>query len=227
MTYRGLVAGALAGMLALTVARAQDMAAEFPIATEDGRTLANHTLPADAAARVNALPVKVVVGNPKGDVTLVEFYDLNCPYCRKAATDISDLLKADAGLRLVLVPYPVLGIASIQAGRVEFALAKLATPKQFHDFHLAIYAGRGTVDGERALAVAKRLGFGADKLIPLANQDDITEAMKANARLGNVFGMQATPSFIVNGVALVGYPGRASLQAVLQAERQCGKVVCG
>jgi protein-disulfide isomerase len=221
---------ALAALLALSsagVVGAQDMTAEFPIRGEDGSPVANHTLAPDLAARVEALPSKVVIGNPSGDLTLIEFYDLNCPYCRKAASDIAELLKADQKLRVVLVPYPVLGIASIQAGRVDFALAKLVTPRQFHDFHRAIFSGRGVVDGNRALEVAKSLGFAAERILAIANDDAITEAMKAHARLGDTLGMRATPSFVVKGVAIVGYPGRAALEALLKAARQCGKLVCG
>ena len=62
-------------------------------------------------------------------------------------------------LRLVLVPFPVLGIASIAAGRVELAVAKLGTPAQFYEFHHRVYAQRGVTDGERALDIARGLGF--------------------------------------------------------------------
>ena len=87
-----------------------------------------------------------------------EFYDLNCPYCRIASSDIADMVDLDSELRLVLVPYPILGIPSVGASRVELALAKLGTPQQFYDFHRRVYAQRGTTDGNRALAIAQELG---------------------------------------------------------------------
>ncbi len=96
----------------------------------------------------------MVAANPQGDVTLVEFYDLNCPFCRRASAEIETMVKADPRLRLVLVPFPVLGIPSVLAGRVELAVAKSVPPEKFYEFHRAVYAGRGTIDGQRALAVA-------------------------------------------------------------------------
>jgi protein-disulfide isomerase len=168
----------------------------------------------------------VTVGNPNGKTTLVEFYDLNCPYCRIASADIADMVDLDPNLKLVLVPFPVLGIPSIAASQVELAVAKLATPQQFYAFHRKIYAQRGTTDGVRALAVAQSLGLDVKKLAALGDSDDITETMKDHVRLGDSLGLAATPSFIIGGVAILGYPGRYRLQAIVDAASTCGKVVC-
>src|SRR5665213_2737453 len=92
---------------------------QFPIEADDGTVIANHAVTAELESQNEKLPGVVVVGNVKGKVTLTEFYDLNCPYCRKASTDIADLVRGNPELRLVLVPFPVLGIASIQGTRVE------------------------------------------------------------------------------------------------------------
>lgn len=197
----------------------------YPIKGEDGSPVINHRLPVELAGRIETLPGAVVVGNPRGDVTLVEFYDLNCPYCRKAAKDISEVLAADKELRLVLVPFPVLGIPSIAAGRVEMAVARL-TPARFHEFHRKIFAGRGTIDANRALAVTKEMGLAAEAVIAAANDDAVTEAMKAHVRLGNAMGLAATPAFVVKGVAVLGYPGRASLEGIINSVRRCDNVVC-
>src|SRR5207302_6179094 len=120
----------------------------------------------------------VSVGNRRGDVTVYEFYDLNCPYCRKASVDLRAMLAADKKLDVVLVPFPVLGIPSIQAVRVEFALAQIASPVKFYLFHQKMFSGRGVNEGERALSAAEGLGFPREKLIALANADSITDAMK-------------------------------------------------
>jgi protein-disulfide isomerase len=168
----------------------------------------------------------VVAANPNGKITLVEFYDLNCPYCRAASTDIADMVDLDPQLRLVLVPFPVLGIPSIQAGRIELAVAKLGTPKQFYAFNRKVYAQRGPIDGNRAFDIARGLGLDAKKLLAVGDSDEVTEQMKNHLQLGNELGLAATPSFIIGGVALVGYPGRYHLQAIVDAMNTCGKVVC-
>lgn len=228
MTRRSAVAalaGAGAAMALAPTAGAQD-GALFPITGEDGKPVVNYKVPVELESRIEALPGVVVIGNPKGDVTLAEFYDLNCPFCRKAASDTAALVAADKELRLVLVPFPVLGVPSIQAGRVELAVAKVGTPAQFEAFRQKIYAGRGTVDGKRALAVAKEIGFSVPAITKAADDDDITDTMLAHVRLGNALGLQATPSYVIKGVAVLGHPGRKALEQMIASVRRCDQVAC-
>jgi protein-disulfide isomerase len=199
---------------------------DFPIKGDDGTPVYNHRISAELSRQVEQQESVAAVGNPNGDVTLYEFYDLNCPYCRQAAVEIADILRADKNLKLVLVPFPVLSIQSIQAGRVEVAFLNKATPQQFYEFHRRIFAGRGVVDGARALAVTKALGVDNKEIIAAADDDRVTEAMKAHVRVGDALGLAATPSFVIKDVAIVGYPGRKSLAAIIQAAHRCGKVVC-
>jgi len=226
MTSSRLVFLVAALLLSPVAAFAQNLKSEFDIRSADGSPVANHRVPAELAAKVEKLPGRVVVGNPDGDVTLAQFYDLNCPFCRKASADVEALLKSDKKLRLVLVPFPVLGIPSIQAGRVELAVAQLVSPQIFFDFHRKLYEGRGGITGERALAVAQAMNIDQEKIIALADRDSITETMKAHARLGNALGFAATPSYVVADVAIIGHPGEGSLRDVIGAVRRCGKVVC-
>ncbi|RAI43236.1 DsbA family protein [Rhodoplanes roseus] len=222
---------AVAALLALLVlawapaGHAQD-GALFPIKGEDGSPVVNYKVPVELESSIEQLPGVVVVGNPKGDVTLAEFYDLNCPFCRKAAADTAALLAADPELRIVLVPFPVLGVPSIQASRVELAVAKVGTPAQFQAFLQKVFAGRGTVDGKRALAVAKELGFAVPTITKAADEDDITDTMIAHVRLGNSLGLQATPSYVVKGVAVLGHPGRTALEQIIASVRRCDQISC-
>jgi protein-disulfide isomerase len=204
--------------------RMRAAASEFPIRSDDGDRLPNHTV--KPSPPIDRRPGVVVVANPKGTTTLVEFYDLNCPYCRVASTDIADLVATDPELRLVLVPYPVLGIPSIAASRVELAVAKLGTPEQFYEFHRKVYAERGVMDGVRALKIAEGLGFTEAALMKAGDNDDVTKIMKDHFMLGTELGLTATPSFVINNVAVVGYPGRDSLQKLVDAMHHCGKVQC-
>ncbi len=223
-----LVLALLLAWPALAGAQARDRSmqyvAEFPLTGDDGQRIPNHTV--KLPGPIEELPGVVTVANPAGKIALVEFYDLNCPYCRIASSDIADLVDLDPQLKLVLVPYPVLGVPSIAAGRVELAVAKLGTPKQFYDFHRRIYAQRGVTDGARALEVATSLGFDAKSLTAVGDSDETTRTMKDHVRLGDSLGLAATPSFIIDGVAILGYPGRYRLQAILDAASACGKVMC-
>jgi protein-disulfide isomerase len=204
--------------------RAMATVAEIPLTGDDGRLVPNHAV--KLLGPIDTLPGVVTVGNPNGKTALVEFYDLNCPYCRIASADIADMVDLDRELKLVLVPFPVLGIPSIAASRVELAVANLGTPQQFYDFHRKVYAQRGVTDGARALEIAGSLGLDIKALAKLGDSDEITETMKAHVRLGDSLGLAATPAFVIAGVAILGYPGRYRLQAIVDASAACGKVVC-
>lgn len=232
MKSAGLFSAALAAVLLIWLVhdaaaerdRTMRFVSEFPLSGDEGQLVPNHTV--KLAGPIGKLPGVVTVGNPNGKTVLTEFYDLNCPYCRIAAADIGDMVDLDSQLKLVLVPYPVLGIASIAASRVELAVAKLGTPRQFYAFYRKIYSQRGTTDGERALDVAHGLGFDKQALTKIGDSDEITETMKAHVQLGNALGLAATPSFIISNVAILGYPGRYQLQAIVDAASTCGKVKC-
>jgi len=106
------------------------------------------------------------------------------------------------------------------------AVAKLGTAQQFYAFHRRAYAQRGTMDGVRALAIARDLGFDPRALTALADSDAITLTMTNLVSLGRALGLAATPSFIVGGIAILGYPGRESLQSIVDSFGACGKVTC-
>ena len=221
----------LARLLVLAVLFAAPLAAQadegyYPIKADDGETIANHRVPVEIESQIEQAPGIVVAGNPRGDVTLVEFYDVNCPFCRAASPDIAALLKSNAELRLVLVPFPVLGIPSIQGTRVELAVAKLTSAANFYKFHRMLDDSRGVVDGAKALAAAKAIGLDPKKVLEVANDDKFAEVMKVHLKLGDALAIEATPGFVIKGVALVGYPGPKAMAKIVASVEKCGAVVC-
>ena len=215
-------------LVVLTVAaQAQQFGpAQFPIKDDDGDPMSNHSLTAGQMAQVAGLPGLVDVGGAKGDVTLYQFYALNCPFCREAAADVDRLIRSDPALRLVFVPYPVLSAQSVESARVELALRALGPPQKFLEFHRKIYAGRGVIDGNRALAVAQAMGFDRQKIIDAANAKSVTETMTVHARLGTALQLNATPAYVIQGAAILGHPGLEPLRKVIASVRSCSKVVC-
>jgi protein-disulfide isomerase len=211
-------------VLAPLAARADE--GVYPIKADDGEIIANHNILAELEGRIEMLPGVVVAGNPNGKITLSEFYDLNCPYCRQASTDIDALLRANGELRLVLVPFPVLGVSSIQGTRVELAVARLAPAPTFYKFHRLLDESRGVVDGNRALAAAKEVGLDPAKVLQIANDDALAQVMIAHVKLGDALSIQVTPGFVIKGVAINGYPGPKSLAAIVDAVQRCGAVIC-
>jgi protein-disulfide isomerase len=220
------VAAVLAVVLSPVIAAAQGFPSQYPIKADDGDKIANFTLPADKLAKINALAGQVPVGNLKGDVTVMQFYDLNCPYCREAAHDIDALVQGDPKLKLIFVPYAVLSVQSVQGALIELGAAKMLNAEQYRDFHRRLYANRGLIDGPRALAVAKDMGLDPAKVSAAANTEANLNILRDSATIGGDAGLQVTPAYVVGGVAVIGHPGLKPLQKIVAAMRQCGKVVC-
>jgi protein-disulfide isomerase len=217
---------ALSLCLAATATLAQTPPAKYPIKAYDGEAIANFDLSPPLLARLNKLAGKVPVGNLQGDVTLFQFYDLNCPYCRAAAADIDALVRADKKLKLVFVPYAVLSVASVRGAMIEIAAAKQLSPEQYFEFHRRIYANRGRIDAPKVLAAAKDVGLDPDKVASTANTQATLDILRATATFGGEAGLAVTPAYVIDGVAIIGHPGLKPLQAVIGAVRTCGKVVC-
>jgi protein-disulfide isomerase len=205
---------------------AQFGASQYPIKADDGEPISNFGLNAELSARLAKLPGQVDVGNLQGDVTLVQFYDLNCPFCREAAADVDALVRADKKLKLVFVPYAVLSVPSVQGAMIEIGASKMLTPQKFLDFHRRIYASRGVIDGARVLAAAQNEGLDPQALAKASNTEATLAVLKENATVGGQAGLAATPAYVIGGVAILGHPGLRSLQTVVAAMRACGKVVC-
>jgi protein-disulfide isomerase len=201
-------------------------AAQYAIKDGDGDPVANFQLGTDEAARIAALRGVIPVGSARGDVTLLQFYDLNCPYCREAAADVDALVRGDAGLKLVFVPYAVLSVQSVQGAMVELAAARLLSPDRVLDFHRRIYAARGIIDAARVMAVAKEMGLDEEKVAAIARSDATLNLLRENATVGGLAGLRATPAYVIGGIAILGHPGLEPLRRVIAAMRACGRVVC-
>jgi protein-disulfide isomerase len=210
----------------LAVIAAQFGPSQHAIKDDTGDPMTNFDLGADLSARLAKLSGQVPVGNLQGDVTLLQFYDLNCPFCREAAADVDTLVRTDKKLKLVFVPYAVLSVASAQGALVEVEAAKQLTPEKYLEFHRRIYANRGLIDGPRVLAAAQDVGLDQQKLAAAANTEANLNVLRANADFGAAAKMIATPAYIINGVAILGHPGLKPLQDVIKSVRACGKVVC-
>lgn len=207
-------------------APAQDFPHQYPIVASDGSDIGNFDLGPEMLAKISMLPGQVPVGDLDGDVTLTEFYDLNCPFCRAAALDVDALVRADKKLKLVLVPYPVLSVQSVQGALIELGAAKMLPPTQYLDFHRRIYANRGTIDGQKALAAAKEVGLDPAKVAAAGNTKENLDILRASSKVGGDAKLMVTPAYVIGGVAVIGHPGRKSLEKIIASMRSCRKVSC-
>ncbi len=149
-------------------------------------------------------PAAPVIGDPNGDVTIVEFFDYQCPFCRKMHGELGKLLADDPKIRLVLKDWPIFGDASVQAARV--ALASRWQGK-FAAVHGALLATRGPLDEARIREVARTAGVDLRQLDrDLAERGSEIEALLArNARQASALELDGTPSFFVGPFAAFGF----------------------
>ncbi len=169
---------------------------------------------------------QVVLGNPQGDVTMVEFFDYNCGYCKRALSDMLEMMKSDPKLRVVLKECPVLGEGSVEAARVAVA-ARMQDPtgKKYLDFHLKLLSNRGQVGRPQALAAAKDAGFDMARLEKDMAGDEPKATIEETFKLADALGLSGTPSYVIGPQVVIGAVGLANLQEKVNAAR-CGKATC-
>lgn len=161
-------------------------------------------------------PASPVLGNEDGDVTLVEFFDYNCPYCRKTAPLMTELQTADAELRLVYKEFPILGPGSAFAAR-----AALASQRQgkYAAFHEALMAHAGAIDESATLDVAREIGLDVEQLQSDMQDPGIEEAIQRNLALAGDLRINGTPSFVIGEEIVRGLTDLTTLQGLIADTR--------
>jgi len=165
-------------------------------------------------------PRQVTLGNPDGDVTMVEFFDYNCGFCRRALADMLDLMKADPKLRVVLKEFPVLGPGSVEAAQVAVAVRMQDKDgKKYLEFHQKMLSGRGQADRARALAVAKEVGLDIGRIEKDMASDEAKETIDENLKMAEALGLNGTPSYVIGTDVVVGAVGLTALKEKVAAAR--------
>jgi protein-disulfide isomerase len=161
-------------------------------------------------------PNAPVMGNPDGDVTVVEFFDYNCPYCKRAMPEVDALLAEDSNVRLVLREWPILSEGSAFAAR-----AALASREQgkYVEFHAALMGMRGNVEAETVLRVAAEVGLDVEKLKTDMQSPEVGEHIATSMRLAEALGFNGTPSFVVGDQLIPGFVEKAQLVETVAAAR--------
>lgn len=167
-------------------------------------------------------PRQVTIGNLQGDITLVEFFDYNCGFCRRALADKLALLKADPKLRIVLKEFPVLGSGSVEAAQVATAVRMQDTNgKKYLEFHQKLLGGRGQADRARAMVVAREIGLDMARLEKDLATEEVRLSLAESMGLAEELGVNGTPSYVVGPEIVVGAVGLAALKEKIAAARAC------
>jgi len=171
-------------------------------------------------------PRQVVLGNPNGNVTFVEFFDYNCGYCKRAMDDMLTLLKDDSKLKVVLKEFPVLGPGSIEAAQVAVAVRMQdKTGKKYLEFHQKLLGSRGQADRARALAVAKDIGLDMGRLDKDLTSPEVEATLEESFKLAEALGLNGTPSYVIGDDVVIGAVGLDTLKQRVNTSR-CGKPSC-
>ena len=170
---------------------------------------------------------QVTLGNLQGDVTVVEFFDYNCGYCKRAMTDMLDLLKVDGKVRFVLKEFPVLGEGSMQAAQVAVAvrMQDKTGGKKYLDFHQKLLASRGSIDKARAVAAAKEVGLDVARIEKDLASDEVKATLEESYKIAEALGLNGTPSYVVGSDVVIGAVGLKVLKEKVNTAR-CGKATC-
>src|ERR1043165_6620858 len=175
------------------------------------------------AQTIFSSPRGVTIGNTDGDVGFVEFFDYNCGYCKRAMTDMLELMKSDSKLKVVLKEFPVLGPGSMEAAQVAVAVRMQdPTGKKYLDFHQKLLNGRGAADKARALAAAKEAGLDVAKLEKDLASPEVKATLEENLKLAESLGMNGTPSYVIGNQVVIGAVGAEALREKISTAR-CGK----
>jgi protein-disulfide isomerase len=166
-----------------------------------------------------------VVGNAKGDVTVIEFFDYNCPYCKKAFHEVAQLVEKDKQVKLILKEFPILSKGSEEAAKVALA-AKIQG--KYWEFHRAMQEAQGQTNEAAALRVAEKVGLDMAKVRKDMASADVKKEIDETRALAAKLGIQGTPHFLVGDRVIPGAPENLleQMQKTVMEVRKEGCRVC-
>ncbi len=160
-----------------------------------------------------------VGGNLDGDITIVEFTDYRCGYCRKAFSEIEQLIKADGNIRFVVKEFPILGDASIISSRFAIAVLQLHGADAYKLAHDGLITLRGEPDAATLTALAQEMGLDGAAILARMNAPEVEAVIAANHALGQALRISGTPTFVVGRQMLRGYLPQEAMEQVVAQER--------
>ncbi len=177
------------------------------------------------AAHAEALfdnPNSWVGGNPEGDVTVVEFVDYNCGFCRRAFAEVMEMVEADSGVRLVMKEFPILGPASEEASRFAIAVLQLEGDEAYAEAHRRLLTMEGRAAGPALARVAGEMGLDMDAISERMQAPEVSAVIDANRALAQALGINGTPTFIVEDRMLRGFLPADGMLELVEAVRADG-----
>ena len=178
---------------------------------------------AASADAVFRSPHDYVAGNPKGDVTMVEFFDYNCGWCKKGFPEVMNLMEKDKNLRVVLKEFPIFGGDSDYAAKAAIAAKKQG---KYWDLHTALFSHEGKVTKEVVDETAKAKGLDMEKLKADMNSPEVAQVITDTQVLAQALAINGTPAFIIDNHLTPGYLPAAELMTAIEEVRGRGCKLC-
>lgn len=161
-----------------------------------------------------------VGGNPDGDITLVEFMDYRCGYCRRAVPEVADLLNADGNIRLVIKEFPILGEASLISSRFAVATKQVAGDDAYKQVHDALLEFGGDVSDVTLRRIADGLSLDSDAILAAMDSDEVNREIAATQDLARRLNISGTPTFVLETEMLRGFLPAEQMQQIANGIRE-------
>lgn len=160
-----------------------------------------------------------VGGNKAGDITIVEFMDYQCGYCKKAHAEVAELIKSDGNIRIILKEYPILGDASDLAARFAIAVRQIGGDDAYEAAHNALMTLRGEIGAAALERIATDVGLDPAAVNAQMQMPEVTAIIDANRALGDTMQINGTPTFVIDQTLLRGYLPLDGMRQVVAEER--------
>jgi protein-disulfide isomerase len=160
-----------------------------------------------------------VGGNPNGNITVVEFMDYRCTYCRKAYSEVEDLVKSDGNIRFVVKEFPILGDDSTTSAQFAIAVRLLHGDAAYKSVHDALITLRGAPDAETLSRLTKTLGYDPAPIMAKMASPQVADVIKANHALAAKLNITGTPTFVIDTKMLRGYVPEDGMKQIVDQER--------
>ena len=170
-------------------------------------------------------PIDPVFGDADGDVTVVEFFDYNCGFCRRGLADMEYILANDEDVKFVLKEFPIFGPNSAAVHTVAMAFHSVA-PEKYYNYHVKMMQQEGQIDEARALEIAAGEGVDMEALTASMENQNIVESFRQTDSLASGLGITGTPSYIIGDEVVVGALGKDVLIEKIDNFRKCGSTRC-
>lgn len=178
------------------------------------------TLLRDNSEEIFRDPASWAGGNLEGDITLVEFVDYRCGYCRKAHDEVAELVQSDGNIRFVLKEYPILGEESLVASRFAIAVRQLAGDEAYKQAHDTLIAFRGDINTDTLSRLASDMGLDSAAILARMDAPEVTAVIEANHALATKLDVSGTPTFVIDQTMVRGYVPLDGMRQIVDGQRK-------